>query len=140
MTNLITIELCAEDRARLDRLTAALEQRVTQVAPVTLDPIQQRLSATIEAAEKSTEAEEETPTPTTTTPAEETPTEEKNEPQEPTITKEQIQQKVIQLCAKADKKAKAREVVNAYAPRISDIPEDKLDEVWKKLTALESEA
>ena len=140
MTNLITIELCAEDRARLDRLAAALEQRATHTEGITLDPIQQRLSATIEAAEKSTVAEEETLTPTTITPVEEAPTEEKNEPLEPVITKDQIQQKVIQLCAKADKKAKAREIVNSYAPNISGIPEDKLGEVWSKLTALESEA
>lgn len=140
MANIITIELCAEDRARLDRLTAALEQRATHTESITLDPIQQRLSATIEAAENVTEAKEEAPTPTTTLIEEETPTEEKNEAQEPTVTKDQIQQKVIQLCAKADKKAKAREIVNSYAPNISGIPEDKLAEAWDRLTALESEA
>lgn len=47
MSNTITIELCAEDRARLDKLTTALEQRVApaeKVEPaVTLEQIQQKV-------------------------------------------------------------------------------------------------
>ena len=138
MSNTITIELCAEDRARIDRLTAALEKRVNQETTITLDPIQQRQA--VETTETPTMAEDETPAPTTTTPAEEEPTKAENEPQKPTITKEQIKQKVNQLCASSADKMMVREIIFTYARSISDLPEDKLGEVWDKLTALEREA
>jgi hypothetical protein len=165
---IITHELCAEDRARLDRLTAAIEalQPTTiTLAPVTpkddpeqqtidLDAVQQKLAETmakasthastpkntVEEAEPSTQAttpsEEEKPTEEEITQAEETV-----EPAKPTVTLEQIQQKVVQLAAGGNgaKKAKVREIVNAYAKKVSDLPEDKWTEVWDKLTALESE-
>jgi len=137
MSNTITIELCAEDRERLDKLTAALEKRVKQETPIAF--FQQESLATVEVEEETTIAEDETPAPTTTTPAEETPTEAENEPQKPTITKEQIQQKVSQLCASSADKVRVREIVFSYARSISDIPEDKRVEVWEKLIALESE-
>lgn len=138
MSNTITIELCAEDRERLDKLTAALEKRVNQETTITLDPIQQRQA--VETTETPTMAEDETPAPTTPPPAEETPTEAENEPQKPTITKEQIKQKVNQLCASSADKMMVREIIFTYARSISDLPEDKLGEVWDKLTALEREA
>ena len=96
----LTINLSADDRARLDKIIELLGQ----------------------------------PTKPAPTPIEETPKEEVK------ITPELIQQKVIQLCATGAKKDKTREIVNAYAPKVSAIPEDKMTEVWEKLLALESEA
>ena len=60
----------------------------------------------------------------------------------PAITLEQIQQKVLQLATAngGTKKAKAREIVNAYARKVSDLPQDKWAEVWDKLTELEGQA
>ena len=111
----LTINLSADDRARLDKIIELLEKpALPRTAP--------------EIVQRSKPAE---PAPT---PIEEAPKEEVE------ITPEQIQQKVIQLCATGTKKDKTREIVNAYAPKVSAIPEDKRAEVWEKLLTLESEA
>ena len=93
MSNRITIELCSEDRVRIDRLTEALERRVTQVNdalaakaeaqnPTTeIDPVQTALAETLakakqytgEAPKNATE-EAEASTQATTPTEEETPT------------------------------------------------------------------
>lgn len=155
MSNTITIELCAEDRARLDKLTAALEKRaaITPTADEPQpDPIQQKLAETLAAAEtpaeptKNAAEEAETSAPPVTPAEEETPTAKEDAPKEeakPTVTLEQIQQKVMQLAAGngGAKKAKVREIINLYGSKVSDLKEqpEKWAEVWKKLTALESE-
>ena len=160
MSNTITIEFCAEDRARLDRLSNLLEQRIAQVEVIMSDreesddEIQQKLAAIVakandpaEAPKHATGEAEASPQPETQ-PEEETPTAaEEITPAEPlkeetpTVTKAQIQQKVVQLAAGfgGAKKAKVREIVNAYAKKVSDLPEDKWTEVWNKLIALERE-
>ena len=144
--NTITIELCAEDRARLDRLTAALEERAAQPTTPAPDEAQQKLA---EIVAKTAAEPQEAETVTDTQPEPEQPKEApKTEPQEaenkpaPTVTLEQIQQKVVQLAAGfgGSKKAAVREIVNAYAKKVSDLPEDKWTDVWEKLTALEQEA
>lgn len=158
MSNTITIELCAEDRARLDRLAAALEGKACDkcVASALTWSEQQRgqeapAQETTEAespAENTTEATgaTEAATPPVTQPEEEKPTEAEDvavEPAKPTVTLEQIQQKVVQLAAgfNGSKKAKVREIINAYGTKVSDLKDqpDKWTEVWGKLTALESE-
>lgn len=142
--NTITIELSAEDRARLDKLTEVLEQAgkggtcncktEDKPAPKT------KQSKPEKAAETPTEAADE-PTPTTTPTKEETPTE--TVTAAPTVTLEQIQQKVVQLAAGngGAKKAQVREIISTYGAKVSDLKDqpDKWDEVWAKLTALESE-
>lgn len=144
MSNTITIELCAEDRARLDRLTAALEKRATQEAGVIMDPVREALAEALEKAAPSEKPQNEPqaaeePAKAETLPKEETPA--AAEEDKPSITLAQIQQKVIQLSAanKGAKKSAVREIVNAYAARVTDLPEDKWLEVWDKLTALEQE-
>lgn len=151
--NHITIELCAEDRARLDRLTAALEKKAnaehflsadlnvpkTEVIPeqMTIDTVP--AEAPTESTEKPTDAQNEV-TPITTPPTAETLTEAKK----PSISLEQIQQKVTQLVASNNgaKKARVRSIITTYGTKVSDLKEqpDKWDEVWSKLMALESEA
>lgn len=141
--NTITIELSAEDRARLDKLTEVLElagkggtcncKAEDKPAPKT------KQSKPEKAAETPTEAADE-PTPTTTTTEEKPP---ETATAAPTVTLEQIQQKVVQLAAGngGAKKAQVREIISAYGAKVSDLKEqpDKWGEVWAKLTALESE-
>jgi hypothetical protein len=164
MSNTITIELCAEDRARLDRLTEAMENTIHNCEScvksalgwadkvlVQQDPVQQAFADVLAKAkdtptEKPTEA---TGAPTVEAapidcPAEEDLPDEADAPAEeakPTVTQDQLQQKVMQLAAANNGalKAKVREIVNAYAKKVSDVPEDKRAEVWDKLTALEKE-
>ena len=52
---------------------------------------------------------------------------------------EEIRHVVVRLTA-AGHKAKARDAVLAYAPSISDLPADRLDEVLKRLQMLEASA
>lgn len=140
MSTNIIIELSAEDRARIDRLTEALQNRVAQVEAFIACGKQAETEGRTETAETAKEATE-GPTPPATPPKEETPENATKESDVPTVTLAQIQQKVIQLAAGfgGKKKAAVREIVNGYAKKVSDIPEDKLAEVWGKLSALESE-
>ena len=123
--NTITVitELCAEDRARLDAIIAALQS--PQGKPTEAD------LAVETPTPKETQPEEEKPTePDTTEPA--VPTTAKPEPM---VSHDDILKKVITLSA-AGKKQEAREIVNAYAAKVSDIPSDKLVEVAERLDAI----
>ena len=136
MSNTITIELCAEDRARLDRIIEGLAglkpcecigegepAETPNFAPQTHEA--STLATTPETKETPTQAKE-TPPPTA---------------EEPTVDQNMILQKVIQLCTENEgkKKARVRAIVTAYASLVSEIPDDKCAEVWAKLLALESE-
>lgn len=137
--NNITIELCAEDRARLDRLAEALEKyphKCENCAKTVAEGVAAFVAKEVSAPSEEPKSEPQEPTkeePRATNPTDEN---------EPAVTLEQIQQKVIQLAAgnNGAKKAKVREIINAYAQKVSDLPVDKWEEVWAKLTALESEA
>lgn len=158
MSNNITIELCSEDRARLDRLAEALERRTcdkcvatalqwqkayTEQPPET-DPIQQKLAETLAKVgspvepPKNAVEEAEVQTPTTTPPEEEKPTEEAPAPTPtaPTVDRAELRAKVIELSAKGLKE-QTRDIVRAYAQTVTAVPEDKVAECYKKLVALE---
>lgn len=129
--NTITIELCAEDRVRLDRLTDALEARAS--ASTTEAPAKARPKATpTEAPSKPADSKKGEPAAPWVEPT-----------AAPTVTLEQIQQKVVTLATMAGgtKKAKVREVISAYGAKVSDLKDlpDKWHEVWDRLTALEQE-
>lgn len=141
----IITELCAEDRARVDRLTAALEA----LQPTTVhmdDPIQKALkeqlakstqAPTQSPVEPAGEAKAETPAtpqpePEAATVAEPTPVAE----EKPAPTTAELQQKVIALVNKG-KKAEVAAIVKSYAATVSGIPEDKRTECLDKLNALE---
>ena len=105
MNNRIIIELCEEDRARIDKLTEALTLRTEQVENFLAGNYDQDTPA--EAPKTPTETTE-ADTPQTTPAEEEKPTApaeqsqaEALEPKEekPAVTLEQIQQKVVQLAA-----------------------------------------
>lgn len=146
--NNITIELCAEDRARLDRLTAALEKRGQQADELMANGYTVAAEEPAEPA-RTPEKEAEPKTLTDTHPVDEslpwstseaeTPQEKAPEPVKekvPAVKRSDVQQKVIAL-VNTGKKAEAREIVKAYATSVTDIPEDKLAEVLEKLNALE---
>lgn len=122
--NSITIELCAEDRARLDAILAALTNAGQNVPTAESQPTQE--------AEKP-EAEE-------TKPAEAEAPAEAAEPAIKvvhTVSRADFESKVRQLLKDVDIKAKVKEIVTDYAARVSDVPEDKLAEAYGRLTALE---
>lgn len=151
MSNLITIEhqLCTEDRARIDRLTAALEAAANlgAVAKITTqDDLQAQLAATMAKAGEfvgtksptNATGEQGAPTLTDTPPEEEKP---KNEAPAPTATEKKVSQadikkKFMELSAKG-KKAEAKAIILPYASKISEIPDDKCPEIYEKLVALE---
>lgn len=115
--NTITIELCAEDRARLDAILEALR------GP--------------RCAAEGSQAKAEPEHPVADPFPEEPPKEEApKKPEPPKVKMEDVQQKVVELSA-AGKKAEVRAIVTAYAERVSNIPEAKLGEVMEKLLKLE---
>ena len=129
--NTITIELCAEDRARLDSLLAKLDRCIGEFIPSGEGHTDYGYkSQGVEYATQDEAAEaklEEIPEPYSEPCPFETA---------PAATRADVQQKVVALSA-AGKKEKVRAVVNAYAAKVSGIPEDKLAEVLEKLNALE---
>ena len=121
MSNTITIELCAEDRARLDRLAEAMERKTCDKC----------VTSAIECLKNTPEStvEEEV----TTAPVEEAPVE--TEPTK-TVDRTELRAKVIELSAKG-LKDQARDIVRAYAQTVTTVPEDKVTECYERLVALE---
>ena len=118
--NTITIALCQEDRARLDKIIEALEQ--TQVMHVK-EPITE-----VEASNEMQEVIEAF--------KEEIVPEHVEEPAK-VVTQADIQKKVVELSA-AGKKTEVRDIITKYANRVSAIPADKTAEVWDQLIGLEN--
>ena len=121
MSNHITIELCDEDRARLDRLAEALERRACDKC----------VTAAIEFTKTTQETKTE-PAPVEA-PAEEEPV---IAPAAPTVDRSELRAKVIELSAKGLKE-QARDIVRAYAQTVTAVPEDKVAECYAQLVALE---
>jgi hypothetical protein len=156
--NTITIRLSDDDRARLDKLTAALDKlagvvpncdgcveaavRMTQAATTPAEPTeasQENPGATKEEPAEKNTPEQNEPAVAAVEPQEKAePAPVEPEPAKPSVTLEQIQQKVVKLAA-AGKKAEVREIVTTYGAKVSDLKDqpEKWDEVWGKLTALE---
>lgn len=119
----VTVELCKEDRDRLDALLTAVQGIGTPY--------------NVPAPETPQKAPE---TPDTTTedntqPEHETPTEATAEAAKP-VTHADVQKRVVELSA-AGHKAQVREIIKKFAPKVSAIPEDDLADVWTLLDALE---
>lgn len=93
-----------------------------------LDRIIELLSK-LDAAPAAAPVKAETPSPAPAAPAPEVPAAKP-------CTKAGLSQLVVRLSA-AGLKAQVREIITAYADRVSNIPEDKYAEVMAKLTALE---
>lgn len=160
----VTLHLKDEDRARIDKLLTVLENCVgiTKLEPIEAENAVQEIDITERAAmaaeglkdvlRAATAADALKDVLRAATPIENTPEPEKPKdeaqakpqqapepaPKQQTVTLEQIRQKVVALTAAGgDKKIKAREIIQVYAPKISALPEDKLPEIWAKLTALD---
>lgn len=136
--NVITFELCAEDRARLDKIidllggirqpdcSACVEGVASYIdkASTAMDVPAQ------EAKENTNNADLDAMLKKAINP----------EPAKPAVTLEQIQKKATQIAAgSADKKAKLRAIVNQYAAKVTDLPEASWPVVWDALCKLESE-
>lgn len=127
--NHITIELCAEDRARLDAILAALTgggkpaQEPKKVEPRATEPEQPKKAAE---PKPQPQAVEEAPK------AEAQPA-----PEVKTLVPVEEVQRLVMTLVTAGKKAEVRAIVTAYAPKVTDIPAELRAEVCKKLKALE---
>lgn len=160
MENEITIRLADEDRARLDEIATLLGELVKNGRPDCSQCAQDVSKVMHQCVNQPTE---EKPVQAPTAPQEQAdehpvanpfPTpEEPAEEQEPAVTLEQIQNKVIKLAASGAgvkdpaliekakaKKAKVRDIINAHAPKVSELPPECWNTVWAELVALESEA
>ena len=142
--NNITIELCQEDRIRIDTLNRALGILTGQLEGINAALEAKGLIETVEVEEVihvpgQVSIDEETPQEPQEAPQEvvevTTPPAEENAQDEPTVTKQDIQQKVIELVGKG-KKAEVRDIITAYADNVSGLPDSTLNEVWKNLIAL----
>jgi len=120
--NKITIELCEEDRARLDNILEALKGLA--VTPC----------VTVETPEAPAAPEPVQPEPVAQTPAA-APEPPKAE-EVPEVTAAELQSKVVQLVG-AGKKEAARAIVTEYAKCVGEIPAEKRAEVLKRLNELE---
>lgn len=120
----VNLELCAEDRTRLDRILAALENIGTPFSAPVAEVEKPTQKAPKAEPQVNTQPEPEAPK------AEEKPT--------PTVTKDEIRMKVVAL-VNAKKKDQVMAIIKAHAASVTDLPEDKLDEVMQKLTELEAQ-
>ena len=137
--NTITIELSVEDRERLDKLLAAVNalnasllanQGMIAIADAGTHAEQPSESHT---AQENAPGKVTTPTADAPQSAAQTTTEASD-----SVTLADVQRKVVELCGPPyNKKAQVREIVKAYAPKVTGIPADKCAEVMGKLTALE---
>lgn len=144
--NNITIELCAEDRARIDNLIVELARlrhtlssgHVTAVLP---EPQEAAEQFSKEEAPKTTLLPKPQPEePKAEAPQPEAKPEEKAAPEPtptaPEVTVADLQAKVVQL-VNAGKKTETREIILKYAPNVGSIPAEKRAEVLGLLNGLE---
>ena len=142
--NTITIELCAEDRARLDGILAALQQIGRHDCK---SCVQTAVKMTKDMATAAAAAE---PDQERTTNAAEHPVDEVSPHAAPApeparkvtqITMEDIRAVVQRLIGPgSNKREQAQAIVHDYAPKVSGIPADKYEEAMARLIALEKEA
>ena len=130
MSNYITIELCKEDRQRLDEVIGFLGLLVGEKYS------KQEALAVLEQNEQ--------PAPVNEHPVDEVSPhaapEPAAEPEQVNYTKADVQALVMKLAAPGTgKKDAVKAIVNEYAKKISDIPEEKLNEVMAKLNQLAEE-
>lgn len=143
MANNIIIELCAEDRQRIDNLTAALianggavEALLKQLTPPAIigEDIARMAAAVVSPENGSQNAKE--PTQAEPPKAKEKPAPKADAPTVKPITVADIRAKVIDLSGKG-KGDEAKAIVKSYAPSIPALPEGVFGEVMAKLNALE---
>ena len=133
----VTLELCEEDRGRLDKILEELQacrpncENCCKTCASMIDHAWKYGAASGQEPQEAPEAE----APKTTPQELEKPTEPAPAPEKPTVTHDEIMRTVVKLST-AGKKAEVKAIVTAYAEKVSAIPEDKLQEVADKLAAL----
>lgn len=130
--NKIVIELCEEDRTRLDRIISGLEILNAASAKVQMDnPAINAVAAEHPAGESTTHLE-----PTVAAPDAPAP-EPAPAPEVKTVSKGEFQKAIVVRCAESPvMKAKVQALVHRYATSVSAIPEDKRAEVLAELAKL----
>ena len=141
MSNFITIELCAEDRARLDRLAEALERRACdncETTAVECNPTNPETKTESVPEAPKTITEEKTPEVHPPNEVEEAAAAEPVEEPAPlpTVGRAELRAKVIELSAKG-LKDQTRDIIRSFAQTVTSVPEDKLAECYALLIALE---
>ena len=160
MSNTITIELCAEDRKRLDTIIDALlaqiertdytidrlfskgnqtepADEVTKALAKAIEESKPSLEEVAEATKNAQEATEENNPPTIPT-KDETPTQaEKTEPTKATreVSRAELGAKVREMMTKGFKE-ETKAIVKDYAPTVPGVPEEKVAECYERLVAL----
>jgi hypothetical protein len=136
----LTVELCAEDRARLDNILAAVENSnpltraataITNMAKAAQD------AATAEAAQNAPQTVE-PEKPNENPPWEKTPaTPEPATPAKPekTVSEEELRSLVQELIA-AGKRDAVFGIIQKYAAKVSAVPADKRPEAMAQLQAV----
>ena len=131
--NTITVELSATDRELLNNLLEAIkgQQNCTQCAQITGAYAQElkELHSAPKAEEPVAELVPEEEPEVTPEPVEE------HEPEEEHITRDDVL-KLVRELSKTPHFGTARDIVQSYAKSVSDIPEDKIAEVYAKLNEL----
>lgn len=123
----IVIELCAEDRARLDRLAAALERDCSSCASTLVEGLQS-LIANLQAPASAPVTE---PAPIPDTPS---PAPAPDQAPVPEVSLAEFQKALTLRCSESpETKAKVRALLNQYAAAASAVPPEKRAEVLAKL-------
>lgn len=141
MSNVInlTVSLNKEDRDRIDAIIDLLQGKF-EPQPQETEPVKEMNLEPTKDADSASEAPEPAPLPDigdgSEVPEPHIEAAAAEPAPAPTCTREDLQRKVVELCA-AGKKPEVKEIVNAYAERVGAIPEDKLDECMSKLITLE---
>jgi len=127
MSNTITIELCKEDRQRIDELIAFAGLIASEMKS---RPQLQLLDKPVTPAEEHP-ADDDLPWETTEPAA---------EPEQPKYTTADILAKVQTMAGPGNpKRERAKAIVQSYGKKVSDIPEDKRNEAMQRLIELEAE-
>ena len=146
----LTVSLNSEDRARIDAIMFNQEKIIDllqgvgkplaepQNAPQAqeAEPVEQVDQTAEKIDDSASQAPEPAPLPDIGDGSEVPAPQIEAAAAEPACIREDLQRKVVELCA-AGKKPEVKEIVNTYAERVGFIPEDKLGEVMGKLIALE---
>lgn len=164
MSNNITIELCSEDRARIDQLTLAIvslggliEKHIPAPPSITsaLSPDEEEIIKKALAHSAREPAQRTKPERATTTPpTAEAPTAPDSAPvaeektTEPAYTMQDLRGKVITLTGAREgeaaktaeaRKEKVKAIIRKYGANVPDIPVEKYPAVMQELNALEGD-
>lgn len=125
--------------AKLDRIIELLEKSTTHNCESCVNTATRYVAEALQGTQEDAPVTEDAPEATAPAPDPDPAPWEPDPspfPDQPTIKHAEVQKKVVDLAA-AGKKDAVKAIVQSYAPNVTSIPEDKLAEVWDKLTALE---